>query len=198
MLRSPYVATAPSIRIVKQFNLRGGSGHFSNRYHFSGGTPADSAHWTTLANAIIAAEKALYLPIASGGATIVEAVGYAGGSEIPVFTAAYSTAGTGSFAGYVPQASDVAGLIRYSTPDRSSKNHPIYCFNYYHAVGSAGTFANLDAMDAAQLAAFGVYGADWIAGFSDGANTYKRSRPNGNTCNGYFVEPSLTHRDLPR
>lgn len=197
-LRStPYMATAPSIRIVKQFNYRGTLRNFSNRYHFHGGTPADSTHWTTLANAIVTAEKATYLPIASGGAKIIEAVGYAGGSEIPVFTLTYTTDGTAAFGGWFPAPGDSACLIRYSTADRSSKNHPIYCFNYYHAVGVGNSASAVDTMLASERTAKGVYGADWIAGFSDGTNTYVRSRPNGNICTGAFVEPLITHRDLP-
>lgn len=93
---------------------------------------------------------------------------------------------------------DAAGLIRYSTADRSSKNHPIYCFNYYHGVGTSGIFATKDTLLSTQATAFATYAASWITGFSDGANTYKRARPNGNTVTGSFVEPLLTHRDLPR
>ncbi len=170
---------------------------FSNRYHFSGGTPADSGHWTTFADAVTAAEKQIHYAEAAGGAKIVEAVGYAGGSEVPVFTKTYSLDGTGSFTGFASAVGDAAALIRYSTSDRSSKNHPIYCFNYYHGVGTSGVFATKDTLLALQATAMGTYASDWIAGFSDGTNTLKRSRPNGNTCTGSFVEPLLTHRDLP-
>lgn len=172
--------------------------NYSNRYHFHGGTPADSAHWTTLSNAVVLAEKAIHMPIASGGCKIIEAVGYAGGSEVPVFTLAYTTDGTGAFASYIPVPGDCAALIRYSTADRSSKNHPIYCFNYVHGVSGGTSATNVDAFNTAQKTAFGIYAADWIAGFSDGTNTYVRSRPNGNICTGSFVATELTHRDLPR
>ena len=192
------MATAPSIAIIKSFNYRGTVRNFSNRYHFSGGTPADAGHWTTLANAIVLAEKAIYRPIASGGAKIIEAVGYAGGSEVPVFTLTYTTDGTGAFTSIQNVPGDVAALIRYSTPDRSSKNHPIYCFNYYHGVGfNNGGTLTYDQLNLDEKTAMGVYAADWIVGFSDGTNTYKRARPNGNTCTGYLVEANLTHRDLP-
>ena len=191
------MATAPSVRIVKQFNYRGTVRNFSNRYHFHGGTPADATHWTTLCDAVTAAEKALYKTLATGGAKIIEAVGYAGGSEIPVFTKTYTLDGTGAFTSWLAAPSDAAALIRYATPDRSSKNHPVYCFNYYHGIGMNNGTLLYDQVNPDQKTALGVYGADWIAGFSDGANTYTRSRPNGNQCNGYFVEPLITHRDLP-
>lgn len=184
--------------MVKQFHYRGEVREFSNRYHFSGGTPADSAHWTTFSDAVVTAEKAIYQDLADNGATIVETVGYAGGSEIPVFEKTYTTDGTGTFGAYAALPGDVAALIRYSTSDRSSKNHPIYCFNYYHAVANLGSGLGGDNFNSDQKAAFTTYAADWIAGFSDGTHTLKRSRPNGDTCTGSFVETLLTHRDLPR
>jgi len=192
------VASAPSIRIVKNFNYRGTVRSFSNRYHFSGGTPADSAHWTTLSDAIVTVEKTLYQSLSTTGAEIVEAIGYAGGSEVPVFTKTYTTQGTGSFAGLLAVIpGDCAAMIRYSTADRSTKNHPIYVFNYYHAVYGQGGSSGADLVNAAQLAAYQAYAADWVAGFSDGANTYKRARPNGDAVTGSFVSPLVTHRDLP-
>jgi hypothetical protein len=99
-------------------------------------------------------------------------------------------------AGQVP--GDVAALIRYSTADRSSKNHPIYCFNYYHGVWCTLGVGNADTPYAAQRSAMSTYAAAWIAGFSDGTATHHRSRPNGNIVTGAFVETALTHRDLPR
>lgn len=171
---------------------------FSNRYHFHGGTPADSAHWTTLSDAIVTAEKAIYLPEATAGSKIVASVGYAGGSEVPVFNKTYTTDGTGSFAGpVVAVPGDCAAVVRFSTADRSSKNHPIYCFNYYHTAFGQGSTVG-DSLCAAQRTAMQTYASSWITGFSDGTNTYQRSRPNGNLCTGSLVEALLSHRDLPR
>lgn len=137
------------------------------------------------------------MPLASGGAKIIETIGYAAGSEVPVFTKIYTTDGTASFAGFSPAPSDTAALIRYSTPDRSSKNHPVYCFNYYHAVSTTGGFANADILLAVQATAMQTYGNAWITGFSDGTTTFHRSRPTGDLCTAALVKPNVTHRDLP-
>lgn len=189
---------ANSIRVVKNFTYRGVVRQFSNRYHFGTHLPPDSTHWTTLSDAIVTAEKAIFPPLASGGATIVETVGYAGGSEVPVFTKAYTTDGTLTATGWNACPGDTAALIRYSTSDRSVKNHPIYCFNYYHACSNNGSAATVDNLQTGQKAAMNTYAAAWITGFSDGTTTVNRSRPSGDLCTGALVEPLLTHRDLPR
>ncbi len=124
-------------------------------------------------------------------------MGYAGGSEIPVFTKTYTTDGTGGWTSVLTHPGDTAFLVRYSTPDRSSKNHPIYLFNYYHSAQEQGTVGGADQMNATQRTAAGTYASAWISGFSDGTTNHIRSRPNGNVANGSLVEPLLTHRDLP-
>lgn len=191
------MASAASIRVVKQFNYRGTLRNFSNRYHFSASAPSDSTHWTTLSDAVVTAEKAIYLPIIDGGAKILETIGYAGGSEVPVFTKAYTTDGTGGWTTQLPATGDSAALVRYSTSDRSSKNHPVYCFNYYHAPQTTGTQLQADQLNATQKTAMQTYASAWVTGFSDGTTTHIRSRPNEHLCTGSLVETFITHRDLP-
>lgn len=188
----------PSIRVVKQFSYRGVMTNYSNRYHFTGGTPADSAHWTTLSDAIVTAEKAMHCPQSVGGSKIVQTYGYVAGSEVPVFSKTYTTDGTCSSATYYPVPGDVAGLIRWSTAYRSTKNHPIYCFNYYHAVGSQGGATTADQVNTNQKTAMTTYAASWVTGFSDGSITAIRASPSGHPATGSLVEPLLTHRDIPR
>jgi len=145
----------------------------------------------------VLAEKAIYPNYAPPGVSIVETVGYAPGSEVPVFTKTYSTAATGSFGSSIPAPGDCAALVRYSTPDRSTKNHPVYCFNYYHGVVLAQSGTAPDTVIAGQVTALQTYAAAWLSGFSDGTTTFHRSRPTGDLCTGSFVNPTVTHRDLP-
>lgn len=187
------MAATPSLKVTKSFTYRGVTRTFSNRYHFNGGTPADSAHWTTLSDAVVTAEKAIHV----SAVTITKTTGYAAGSEVPVFTKTYSTAGTLSQGTGTRTPGDVAWLIRYSTTARTSKNHPIYLFNYYH--GAILTGGAYDDLMPAQASAGGTYAGTWITpGFSDGATSYTRAGPNGTSAVGQLVEPYVTHRDLPR
>lgn len=147
---------------------------------------------------MVTAEKAVHPPLASKGSTIVATFGFAAGSEIPVFSKTYSTDGTWSTTGY-SMPGDVAGLVRMSTAARSSKNHPIYLFSYYHGVYSDGGSGNNDTWVGAQRTVQSTYQTLWAStGFSDGANTYKRTSPSGHDATGFIVETLLTHRDLPR
>lgn len=169
---------------------------WSNRYHFTGGAPADATKWLALANAVTTAEKAIYQP--STGFTITGAVGYDAGSEIPVYTGAYALAATGAFAGWTKSPGDAAALIRYATNSRTVKNHPLYLFNYYHQVGNDGSVTNSDVLLALQRTAMATYAANWMSGFSDGSVTHQRCGPHGQTAAGALVATYLTHRDFPR
>jgi hypothetical protein len=192
------MAATSSIRVIKTFTYRGQPRTFSNRYHMGTAVPPDSSHWTTFSDAVVAAEKTIFESVVLGGARIIGTVGYAPGSEVPVFNKTYSVEGTLSYTSLPPLPGDVAALIRWSTPDRSTKNHPIYLFNYYHGVKNQGGFTDSDLLNSSQKTAMATYGAAWVTGFSDGTTTFKRSRPSGDLATGVFVQDHVTHRDLPR
>jgi hypothetical protein len=187
-------SVVPSIRIVKTSPYKGGSRVWSNRYYFNGGTPADAAHWLTLSNAITAVEKTCYLPLN----VITEAVGYAAGSDVPVYTHVYSIAGTYS-SGANDRATPLSdcALLRWSTAARSTKNHPIYCFTYMHAALYDSTVQGNDKLAGGQKTALQTYATDWVSGFSDGTITAVRATPSGHSVTGSLVEEYVTHRDFP-
>lgn len=192
------MAATASIRVVKQFTYRSALREFSNRYHFDNNAPADQTKWTTLSDAIVNAEKLIYLPFASKGAKIIATVGYDAGSEIPVFNKTYTTDGTGAPTNWAMTPGDVAEMVRYSTNARSSKNHPVYLFNYYHSFGIQSNSASADSCNSDQKALLGTYAAAWITGFSDGSVTHHRCGPDGDLATGHLENVYLTHRDLPR
>lgn len=186
------MAVTPSVKVTKRFTFRDNDKLWSNRYHFSGGTPDTTAKWNTLFDAVVAAEKAIY----TTGVFIVEVSGYAAGSDVPVASKTYAQNGTGGYADGFRVPGEVVALLRWATAARSTKNHPVYLFNYYHGIlVQSGT---LDTLSPNQKTGIGTYATAWETGFSDGTTTYKRAGPNGADAVGHLVESYVTHRDFPR
>jgi hypothetical protein len=186
-------STKPSIRVGKSFLFRGSARVWSNRYYMTGPVPADSTHWTTLSDLVVNAEKAALFNVH----TIVKTEGFAAGSDVPVFTKTYTAAGTLSLGSQWLQQGEVCALVRYSTSGRTSKNHPIYLFNYYHGVASVGVGVP-DTLYATEATALQTYANAWVAGFNDGSNVQVRCGPQGDVATAALVETLLTHRDFPR
>ncbi len=191
--------TKHSIVIYKEGPYRGGTKRWSNRYHFEGALPSDDAQWEALADAIVLDEKPCLIP----AVTIVEAVGYDAGSATStnphgdaVWVKSYTTSGTFTPAvGDEGAPGDCAVLVRYTTDARSSKNHPVYLFNYYHGVQSDSTGS--DVLSTTQKAAFQEYADDWVAGYTVDGTTRERCGPRGAVATGATVDPYVRHRDFP-
>jgi hypothetical protein len=185
------MAATNSVKITKTILFNEVTRRWSNRYHFTGGTPSDGAHWDTLFTNIVNAEKLAL----SANCTIVQADGYVAGSEVPVRTKTFTTAGVyagGSF----PQATHVCALGRWSTAARTSKNHPVYLFNYWHDAYVSSNGSGRDVLLPAQKTLWETYMSAWIAGFSDGTISVVRAGPNGAVATGSQCEKYVSHRDL--
>lgn len=187
-------ATNPSIRVVKTLPFKGGVRQWSNRYHFNGSPPPDDAHWHTLFDAVVAAERLIH----DVNTVIVEALGYVNPSDVAVSSKVYSTAGALTVgAGGFAYAGESCALARWSTAARSTKNHPIYAFSYWHGV-TGDTSLPFDKVWTTQRTAMQTYATSWITGFSDGGSvTAKRATPAGHLATGSIVDEYVTHRDFP-
>lgn len=184
-------ATVPSIKIRKTFPFKGTVHTWSNRYYFTGGTPSSSANWHTFQDAIVANESTIF----KSDVTIIEAIGYEPGSDVPVASKSYSTSGVCAAAGLRTPGECVA-LVRYATSKRSTKNHPVFVFSYYHNVLRNSTEGSQDLISAAHKTAYESFAANWVSGITAGGVTAKRSTPDGHTVTGYLVEQYITHRDF--
>lgn len=191
--------TKHSIVIKSEGSYRGGTRTWSNRYHFEGDLPPSDTAWGTFADAIVAAQKTCF----TSDLTIVEAIGYDASTATTtnphgdaVYEKTYTTVGTWTpGVNDVPTPGDACALVRYGTPARTTKNHPVYLFNYYHNAFSLDT--NGDDLSSGQKTALESYADDWIAGFSDGTETHERCGPRGAVAVSRRVDPYIRHRDFP-
>jgi hypothetical protein len=186
----------PSITIVKSFDYRGVPEEWSNRYHFSGTVPTDTAGWKTLADAIIAAER----PVVSSAVTFVKAYGYVAGNDNSVAQIDYHISPAVVLSGtFVPTGGqrcpgDVAATVRWYTGASSTRGKKIYCRKYIHDVYFATN--DPDNVLALQRTALGVYGAKMIDGTLPGSAKY--CGPQGAVLSAPTVDIHTTTRTLKR
>jgi len=186
--------TQHSIKVTKTWQWRGATKDFSNRYYFDGGSPGDSDAWHTLMDAIVAEEKAMW----DSFLHITRCDGYAPGSEVAVASKTYTQAGTLSLGVGARTPGECAAVLRMATTKKSTKNHTVYVFSYFHSVLYNGTSGDPDSVFASQKTAMELYGQHWLDGITVGGRTYKRTTPDGHATTGRIVDPFIGHRDFPR
>jgi len=124
--------------VVKRMNYRGNpNDDWSNTDWFPGVAPTTDTQWKSMADALIAAEKTVYL----GLSAVVRVYGYNSNDDnaASVYTYDYAaasatvagtmTTGTGTY-----PAGDQAAWIRWKTSRRTIHGKAIYLRKYFHSV----------------------------------------------------------------
>lgn len=184
---------AASIVHVIGFNYRGVTEFYSVKQHFDGGPPADQTKWLALDTAIRADMKVI-LP---SSASIDKTIGYAADDEPAEFLRDATTVGTLSVGTGIRTPGDCAVWVRWTTARRDSRGHPVYLRNYFHPAYATSSSAP-DTILAAQKTALLALGAGWVAGYSDGDVTHKRTGPDSLGATGHSASDNIGRRKLKR
>lgn len=186
-------STQISIRLTYSSPYKGGTKTWSNRFYFNSTAAMTQAIFDDLADQLRDTLKACI----TSSSTVTGAIGYNPGSDIPAFSKTYTTAGTA-----VPSGSEsiapleVVSLWRFTTTQRTVKNHPIYLFKYIHnqilgATGARETMVS-GRRTTQQSEVDGL-----VAGLVHSGVTYKLAGPRGAVAQSGIVETYFTHRDFP-
>ena len=174
---------------------RGDTNHlWGNRYFLSG----VSNLTTTLATEIMDAIAVHEQPIFGTDQKIVQMLAYNPGSDVAIFEKTYALVGSAGFTGANPSPGDCAAVAKFTTTQRSSKNHPIYLYKYWH--GAWWAQAGLpDDLLPAQKTAMQTYAQAWVTGivYGGGAGTVELCGPYGAVAQSGIILPNVRHRDFP-
>jgi hypothetical protein len=85
-----------------------------------------------------------------------------------------------------------------ATTKRSTKNHVVYVFSYFHGCRFDPTAGDPDTLWSSQKTVIDTYMNAWLNGITVGARTYKRTTPDGHLTTGRLTDQFIGHRDFPR
>ena len=186
--------TRPSIQVIKTMTYRGNTGHtWSNRYFLNGISSLTTTTATEIMDAIAAQEPLIYFT----DQKITQMVAYNPGSDVPLLEKTYNVVGEAVLTGANPSPGDAAAVARFKTTQRTSKNHPVYLFKYWHGVWWAQGGSPDDILPA-QRTLFDAYAQKWVQGivYGGGAGTVTMCGPYGAVAQDHLILQNLRHRDF--
>lgn len=186
------------LTVVKRMTYRGDAGEeWSNTYALSGTTPADSAAWRTLFDAMVTQEKTLYQSTTQA----IKGYGY---NKIPVkgdhaiwtvdLRVAPNAVVPGTLASGSRFAGDQAAWVRWGLDRFNEHGKRVYLRKYFHDGGQDSTVA--DNLITAYITALTAFGAKlWDGSFSGSRTIVDKF---GAAPIGSGVSPYITTRTLKR
>lgn len=190
---APAPATRPSIRAIFESTYKGGTKRWSTRWHFTPAVNPTTAVFATLANDLDPYLAAIVTPRTS----LKEYVGYYAGSEVPVWSADRNQAGTFNPGTFRVTPLESCAVTRYGTTQRTSKNHPIYLFQYTHDVLVEPSQSDYELLNNDQQENIRQLAQKWVDGFVISGSTYMKTGPYGAVAQNCRINDYISHRDFP-
>jgi hypothetical protein len=148
-------------------------------------------------DALVADQKPYIKPALPTYTTLVEALAYGAGSDVPVATTSINEACTFPAASTTPTPLEVCALFRFGTTQRTVKNHPVYLFQYLHGIGIMPGQSDHELLDTNMTENIRQWLARWVSGIAISGTTYKKAGPKGAVAQSLHVPIYTTHRDFP-
>lgn len=189
------MATPPNqagIKFEYSFSWRGNTRTWSQLYHLTQGSWQDQTHFNAASDALWNIIKV----VTCARVTLVSTVGYNPGSFLPVYSKSYGAAGTYTDTANPQAAGEMCMLWRFTTTQRTTKNHPIYLFKWFHGTQSEGA-TSPDTLRAGIYSTAGGQITSLVAGVSDGTLTRKYCGPFGAVAQAGTCNTLLHAREFP-
>lgn len=174
------------------FGWRGGTREWSNLWHFTQGSWQDQTHFNAFSDAWWNYIK----QFTCARVTMVDTTGYDPGSFLPVFTKAYGAAGTYTDTSNPQAAGEMCLLWRFTTDQRTTKNHPIYLYKWFHGTQTDGATAPDTLRNGIKSTADGQI-TNVLSGASDGTLTRHYCGPFGAVAQSGTTNVHLIAREFP-
>ena len=186
-------STQSAFRFIFSTTYRGGTRQWSTKFF----TNQTSVPTQAILDALVTDQKPYIKPALPTYTTIVEALAYGPGSDVPVATTSIGEACTFPATSTTPTPLEVAAFFRYATTQRTSKNHPIYLAQYIHGVGIMPGQSDHELLDTNMAENIRQWLTRWVSGITISGVQYKKAGPRGAVAQSLHVPTYVTHRDFP-